>query len=287
MIYHTFHRTNHPHYLHFLLRLITQHAVLCRSCGTFCLLAFPDLRTAATVSRALGAEMTALHSHHILLSVSSIAHHTNVGLIQLPGTPHFLLAPYGLAPMAEAAGLALGAVALVSLFQTTVELLEYVQAAKGLASDGQLADTKLGLLEERLRQWGDDLQVEHPGKEDVLLRQRWDHEGGLVTKSLNGISEILSNASQLSEKYGLHKKRRLVWNSSIPSLHPIIQKTNTLSLSSPRKSSGNSPSVRKQAIWAIKDKKRFDSLIADLDFFITNLEKVSGRLLKFGMYDLV
>jgi hypothetical protein len=44
--------------------------------------------------------------------------------------------------MAEAAGLVLGAVALVSLFQTTVELLEYVQAAKGLASDGQLADTK-------------------------------------------------------------------------------------------------------------------------------------------------
>lgn len=184
--------------------------------------------------------------------------------------------------MAEATGLALGAVALVSLFQTTVELLEYVQAAKGLASDGQLADTKLGLLEERLRQWGDDLQVEHPGQEDGWLRQRWDHEGGLVTKSLKGISEILSNASQLSEKYGLHKKRRLIWNSNIPSLYPILQRTNTFISSSPRKSI--SASVRKQAVWAIKDKKRFDSLISDLDFFITNLEKVSGRLLKLGMY---
>jgi hypothetical protein len=29
---------------------------------------------------------------------------------------------------------------------------------------------------------------------------------------------------------------------------------------------------------AIQDKKKFDTLISDLDFLVTNLEKVSGRL---------
>lgn len=185
--------------------------------------------------------------------------------------------------MAEAAGLAIGAIALVSLFQSTVELLEYFEAGRSLASDGELANTKLGLLEERLKQWGDDLHVENTGQEDGGVRERWEDEGGLVTKSLKGISEILGNASQLSEKYGLHKKRRLVWNYNLPSLHPILHRTDT-PISSPRKSSKISPSIHRQAVWAIKDKKRFESLICDLDFFITNLEKVSDRLLKLGMF---
>ncbi|KAK2615884.1 hypothetical protein N8I77_002607 [Diaporthe amygdali] len=186
--------------------------------------------------------------------------------------------------MAEAAGLAIGAVALVSLFQTAIELLEYFEAGRGLASDSELAATKLSLLEARLRQWGDDLQVEYPGQEDGGLRTRWADEGGLVTRSLEGISEILGNASQLSEKYGLHKKRRLVWHSNIPLLYPILHRAD-IPISSPRKSSRISPSIRRQAVWAIKDKKRFESLISDLDFFITNLEKVSGRLLKLDCAD--
>lgn len=185
--------------------------------------------------------------------------------------------------MAEAAGLALGAVALVSLFQTAVELLEYFEAARSLASDRELTATKLSLLEARLRQWGDDLHVEHPGQEDGGLRSRWKDEGGLVTKSLKGISEILGDATQLSEKYGLHKKRRLVWHSNIPLLCPILHRADT-NISLSRKPSNISPSIRRQAVWAIKDKKRFEALISDLDFFITNLEKVSGRLLKLGKH---
>lgn len=180
--------------------------------------------------------------------------------------------------MAEAAGLALRAVALVSLFQTAVELFEYFEAARSLASDRDLAANKLSLLEERLKQWGDCMHVQHPGEEDGVLRKHWVEEGGLVTNSLKGISEILGNAAQLRDKYGLHKKRRLTWRSDIPLLH----RTNT-SRSLLRKPSKIAPSIRKQAAWAIKDKKRSDSLIYDLDFLITNLERVSGRLLKLGM----
>lgn len=193
--------------------------------------------------------------------------------------------------MAEAAGLALGAVALVSLFQTAVEFLEYFEVAKNLRADHELAMTKINLLEVRLKQWGRDLRIQEVGEEcDGWLRMYYLEDGGLITSCLIGISNILGNASQLTSKYGLDQTKRLSWHSFLSDVSqsctgPYRQASKFKSsykgpcpTPSTVRFSRNSTSLGGKITWAIKDKKRFDSLISELDFFITNLERVSKRL---------
>lgn len=187
--------------------------------------------------------------------------------------------------MAEAAGLALGAVALVSLFQTAVEFLEYFEIAKSLRADQDLATTKINLLEVRLKQWGQEIHIQDVGQEwEGWLRRQ---EGGIITNCLIGISNILGNANQLTSKYGLDRTRKPGWLSPFSGLtrsssdsRRSASKTNTFTPASAtiKFSRESSTSVGSRVTWAIKDKKRFESLISELDFLITNLERVSGRL---------
>lgn len=187
--------------------------------------------------------------------------------------------------MAEAAGLALGAVALVGLFQTAVEFLEYFEDARNLQADRELATTKISLLEVRLKQWGRDLHIHEVGQEwDAWLRMHCLEEGGLIAKCLIGISSILGDASELTNKYGLDKTKRRNWSSVLfhvtrflYELRRRAPKTKT----SPAIESFQKPtSLGSKVTWAVRDKKRFQSLLSELDFLITNLERVSGHLLQ-------
>lgn len=193
-------------------------------------------------------------------------------------------------PMAEAAGLVLGAVALASLFQTAVEFLEYFEVARNSQADRRIATTKINLLEVRLKQWGRDLGIHEVGQEcDGWLRERLHYleEGGIIAECLVGISSILGNASELSKKYGLDKRKRLSWSSlSFRSTRlgqePRRQASNARAccprafpiINIPR----NTASLGSKVTWAVRDKKKFESLILELDFLVTNLERVSDHL---------
>lgn len=193
--------------------------------------------------------------------------------------------------MAEAAGLALGAVALVSLFQTAVDCLEYFEVARNVSKDQELATTKINLLEVRLKQWGRDLRIQDIGEEcDGWLRMHCLEEGGLITSCLIGISNILGNASQLTSKYGLDKMKRLSWLTLLSGITRSCtgSRREAPRLKNPYKGpcqtrpmirfAQNTTSLGNKVTWAVKDKKRFESLISELDFLITNLERVSSRL---------
>lgn len=64
--------------------------------------------------------------------------------------------------MAEAAGLALGGIALAGLVSTCVEIAEYLESAKNRASEFTMALTKVNLIKQRLRDWGAALPVDMP-----------------------------------------------------------------------------------------------------------------------------
>ncbi|KAI9709989.1 MAG: hypothetical protein M1820_003067 [Bogoriella megaspora] len=180
--------------------------------------------------------------------------------------------------MAEAVGLALGTVALASLFTTCIEAMEYFELCKSYKYDYELACLKLSLLKARLGTCGQTLGVNKHGQEDTELQRHWRNERNVIQQSLQGIAGIFGDAEQLKSKYSvLPRKRR--WRFKA-----------TLQRSGPARSLKDKPDyrlighcyrislVRRSTSWAIRDKRKFDGLIDDLEFFISNLEAVSSRL---------
>ena len=172
--------------------------------------------------------------------------------------------------MAEAAGLALGGIALVSLFKSCVDLFEYFELGKSYHYDYHLASTKVRLLRARLNQWGDELQSQQTGEDDSLI---CSEKCTTITDSLLGIKEILGCTDKFGEKYGIDRRRVSILQQVVKLPLQLINDRETRVEEHYQKRS-NSISLRRRTTWAIHDKRRFDLLIADLDFFITNLEKV-------------
>ena len=170
--------------------------------------------------------------------------------------------------MAEAAGLALGIVALASLFTTCVELIDYFELSKSYEYDYMTACLKLSLLKSRLHTWGHALQ---PGADSCQLDEELGHQRSLekevIRRSLQGIADILGSAEALKDKYGLSSRKSAVVVSGCRD-PPVDRKSQRFLLSRIRGMS----SVRRTTTWAIRDKQKFDNLISDLEFFISNLE---------------
>ena len=176
----------------------------------------------------------------------------------------------------DVSGLVVGAVTLVSLFSTCIELFDLFELGKNLAYDYQLACTKIILLRTRLEHWGEELNIETPGAEYTALREHWPVEKEIVGRCLSGIQYIFSNTSLLTEKYELIPTRIWRLQSSIPQ----SRATKGPPTNSKRKfpSIVNWSLLRKRTLWAVHDKQKFEHLIQDLSFLIENLEKVTSRL---------
>ena len=179
--------------------------------------------------------------------------------------------------MAEASGLVIGAIAMASLFSTCIDLFDRFELGRNHAYDYEMACTKMCLLKARLSEWGVSLNLEVPGRECPALRRHWTEEQDVVGRSLFGIKEIFENASLLAEKYKLTPERSGTFKNSI--LHRSKQAESDFpEPDSPRSTETRWSHLRKRTVWAIHDKKKFDTFIENLSFLIENLERVSKRI---------
>ncbi|KAF7503063.1 hypothetical protein GJ744_004345 [Endocarpon pusillum] len=176
--------------------------------------------------------------------------------------------------MAEAVGLTLGTVALASLFSVCVELINYFELGKSYEYDYDLACLKLYLLKVRLDKCGKTMSIDDTIHMSQEFRQHWPQEQDVVVRSLLGIRDIFGNAALLKDKY------RLVPNKSnnIFSIFPAVRaKSSTVTGHSSSSSSrlpnsrGRFSLFRRSTTWVIRDKQKFDALLSDLEFFISNL----------------
>ena len=181
--------------------------------------------------------------------------------------------------MAEAAGLAIGAVGLAGLFTTCVECLDYIDIAQNHGRDYELSMTKFILLKAKLNAWGRSLQVTDEGQENINLRDHWREERDNVGRCLVGIKTMFEEADNFESRYGLR---------------PLPADPGTISLSQRQTSNAfvqieavfraklirrqKGLSIFQKTRWAIRDKKRFDLMIADLAFLIDGLADLSKRL---------
>lgn len=109
--------------------------------------------------------------------------------------------------MAEAAGLALGGIALVSMVSTCLEILEYVESAKNLARDFKLAVTKVTLIKQRLNDWGAAMSVKLPPEAQSqchTIAFTYPNECGvLIENTLYGIRGLLETTSKMLNRHSL------------------------------------------------------------------------------------
>ena len=180
--------------------------------------------------------------------------------------------------MAEAAGLAIGAVSLAGLFTTCVDCLDYIDIARNHGRDYELSMTKLILLKAKLNAWGRSLQVTDEGQENIILRDHWREEREYIGKCLVGIKTMFEEADKMESKYGL---RPFLTDSDTVSLsreqasHAFIQIETIFKSKSMRRQKG--VSMLQKTRWAIRDKKKFDLMIAELAFLIDGLTDLSER----------
>lgn len=187
--------------------------------------------------------------------------------------------------MAEAVGLAFGGVALVGLFSTCLEIVDYVASARAHRPSAALSATQVSLLRTRLLQWGDRLSITSPGGEHEILRQRWPEESRIIIDSLLGIKRLFDHSTELIGKHmaGLSDASENGLPATAATLLPRQPSRSGVALS--HKTSNRSVWWRGLARillsvrWALNDKTELDSCINQLEFFVTNLEKVCKRLM--------
>ena len=186
--------------------------------------------------------------------------------------------------MAEPIGLAIGVAGLAGLFSTCVECMDYISLGRDYGKDYELSLTKTILLKARLNAWGESLCVMQEGRELAVLRDYWSQEKDAVGRCLLGIKTIFDDTTQIETKYGLEP-----FNTDRHSLsHLQGQRSGAFrqiedKFKSRIQGRQEDASMWKKTCWAIRDKKKFDSLIADLAFYVDGLEKLSDRLQVLGL----
>ena len=109
-------------------------------------------------------------------------------------------------------------------------------------------------------------------------------EQNTIGKCLVGIETIFEDGKQIESRYGLKPLPANQNSSSIPQ----EQRSNAFrQIENVFKSRidlrQEDISTSKKTRWAIRDKKKFDSMIADIAFFISGLEDLSDRLQVLGL----
>ncbi|KAK3067853.1 hypothetical protein LTR53_015017 [Teratosphaeriaceae sp. CCFEE 6253] len=162
--------------------------------------------------------------------------------------------------MSEVAGLTLGVIALASLFNSCVEVLQYIDDGRTYVDDYDLACTKIGILHQRLRNWGGALHIRDGKTEHPLLLEPATRNA--VSKGLIRLSAILSDSEVLKAKYDPRPRTR-----ALPSTDHRKRSI---------KAAPWSLQLRRRTTWSIRDKAKFDRLIHDVSFLVDNLEKVTA-----------
>ena len=182
--------------------------------------------------------------------------------------------------MAEAIGLTLGGLSLAALFSTCVECMDYIVLGRNYGRDYEHSLYRMTLLKARLSAWGQSLRVTQKGEELGVLRDHWDQEKETIEKCLVGIKAIFDDSGKLEKRYGLRQ-----YTTDGGSVSPTLQAGEPPALQQIEERFKSAiinrqehASLWKKATWAIHDKKKFDSLISDVAFYVDGLEKLSDRL---------
>ncbi|KAI6085539.1 prion-inhibition and propagation-domain-containing protein [Hypoxylon rubiginosum] len=182
--------------------------------------------------------------------------------------------------MAEAAGLALGAIGIIGIvgaLKDTIDLLNLVADSRQLGREYGVLDAKFDIEKTRLLQWaeGVGLTETYP---DARLHQNKTQE--MVTRILCCIKSLMEDASCLKQRYGLDEHNGEKPSGAIQRLHRISDNrmaafTEAFRTFQLRNDTTQQNATRKGKVrWVIQDKQKFEVLIQEIAHFNAKLYEI-------------
>jgi hypothetical protein len=101
----------------------------------------------------------------------------------------------------EVAGVVIGAVALIGVFEDCIELFSQIGAARSMENDYILLATRLDLQKAILLQWAERLRLYEAKEHDTRLDDPM--LGPVIHKGLDCIRQLLQNGNVLQQRYGV------------------------------------------------------------------------------------
>ncbi|KAF4965598.1 hypothetical protein FSARC_6620 [Fusarium sarcochroum] len=194
----------------------------------------------------------------------------------------------------EAAGIAFGAVALISLFKDCIDLFSLITAARDLGQEAAILETKLDVERMLLLQWSDRVGLlKHTNYDAPSKRENYDtplkdpETRKTVLSVLKCIKSLLSQAEDLQQRYGLQQfdPSKLTEPGNPPThdspgasatrLSMFFRDFERLKIDTQQKKNGTRSSkisdTTKKIRWVITHRDKFNNLITNISHFNSSL----------------
>ena len=180
--------------------------------------------------------------------------------------------------MKAAAGLAISAIALASLFTDCIECLDLIELAYYSERGLKTQVCKINIVKRQFMVWGESIGLLSPDEgRDNILDQVEGHKE--IKDAMQQISIILKDVENLKTKYGVEidstnnerqschvedsERKRKIFT------YPIVDFMSRLTKHQRKHT------IASKTRWAVRDSKKFAALVEDLDFFVNKLLMIS------------
>ncbi|KZL78848.1 tpr domain containing protein [Colletotrichum incanum] len=181
----------------------------------------------------------------------------------------------------DAAGLAIGAAALLTLFKTCLEMCDTIECGRRYGSDFEVLTTKVGIERVRLLLWGDSVGIPglDPGAGEqpvtsVVVDPRLQDPRVVraVCDILSCMRQLFEDTGSMTRRYGLQSAQPNETSSGGlgNALFTTFRRTYTR-FQEAAVQTQRAATVVATARWAIKDKRRFQRFIEELRDFNDSL----------------
>ena len=169
-------------------------------------------------------------------------------------------------------------IGVVTAWETAVHVFEIIDSGKKYGMDYEVLRVKLEVERIRLMIWGEAVglsEVER-GRPSPDPRLNREQVRSVVLRLLGCIQQVFEHSERLQDRYGLRPVQPTIVDAQEPPtqsqfiLGPIFKRAYEGLRGSARDRQRTTP-ITKKTIWAVQDKKKFQTLIAEIKDFNDSL----------------
>jgi hypothetical protein len=168
--------------------------------------------------------------------------------------------------MAEVAGLVIGGVSLVALFDTTMSAFDKIESGKNFGRAYKRSALNASILRLRLARWREAVDAAGGNKS---IGTKTEHD--LVEDLLGDIGESIKATERFKDRYGNEDKPGSTAGEKRidATMDDLAARTSAIALKQQKDAN-----FFQKARWAIRDQSRYGQLLASIDYSIQQLENV-------------